>query len=305
MRIFTNKKMVYVLATVAAATWACAFPLIKIGFGEFGITNADTWSKACFAGVRFLIAGIVVLVLAVGMHRNFHIGGAQNAGLLILFSLVNTSFHYFFFYIGLSNMTGSRSSIIDSMGTFLLVILACVFFKNEHMSWNKVAGCVLGLFGIVLININVSGVGESTFSLAGDGMLVLSALSAAFGGVLTRVVTKKMDAIVATGSSLALGGAILAAVGFLMGGRLTCFTLKGAGVLLALICVSAIGFVLYNQLICYNPVGEIAIFNSLIPVMGTLLSCLFLHEPFLLRYFLAGALVVAGVICVQKQWVKN
>ena len=297
--IFQKRKAVYILATLAAATWACAFPLIKTGFQEFAITGTDTWGKTLFAGIRFFIAGLVVLLVARMTKRSFAIKTSQNAALLILFSLVNTTFHYFFFYIGLSNMTGSRSSIIDSMGTFLLVILACVCFKDEHLTKQKIAGCLLGFSGILLININ-GGLG-SAVTFGGDGMLVLSALSAAFGGILTRIVTKKIDAVFATGVSLSLGGVALIACGAIMGGRLSQVTAKGILIIVLLILVSAVGFVLYNQLISYHPVGEIAIFNSFIPVMGTLLSCLFLGEPFLTHYFLAGGLVVLGVYVVNKK----
>lgn len=69
--------------------------------------------------------------------------------------------------------------------------------------------------------------------------------------------------------------------------------------------VSAIGFSLYNKLISCNPVGEIAIFNSLIPVFGAILSCVILGEPFYLKYVAAILLVVAGVYIINKRKSKT
>ena len=295
--IFTKRGFVWFFALLAAFTWAFAFPLIKLGFASFGITAGDAGSKTLFAGIRFIISGLIVLAIAKGMKRSFSTGSGADLRWLLLFSLVNTGFHYFFFYMGLANTTGSRSSILDASSTFIMIILACVFFKGEKMTLRKAIGCVCGFSGILLIN---AGGGDSgSFTLAGDGMILLSALSSAFGGILTRVVTRKVDPVFATGFSLFAGGVMLTAAGLIMGGSLPTVTWHGIFILALLVAVSSIGFSLFNQLICYNPVGEIAIFNSFIPIFGTILSCILLGEQFRITYLLAGLLVVAGVMIIN------
>lgn len=299
--IFQIKFFVIVFATISAVTWASAFPLIKIGFWEFQITSADTGAKTLFAGIRFFMAGIVTLVLAKFRKRKFQIKTKQEAGWLAFFGLINTTFHYFFFYMGLSYASGSRSAIFDSLGTFFLIILACICFKEEHMTWRKAIGCLLGFGGVVLINIgNGSSLAEGG-NLLGEGMLLLSATCSAFGGIITRIVTKKTDPLIATGFSLAFGGVLLILVGIMLGGSLDKITPMGIIVLFLLVLVSAVGFSLYNQLICYNPVGEIAIFNSFIPILGTILSCVILGEKFMVKYLAAGIMVVAGVYVVHHK----
>lgn len=298
--IFTQKPFVVLFATLTALTWAFAFPLIKLGFNAFDIANNDTGSKTLFAGIRFFGAGLLTLIIGKLTKKNFSIKGKISMVWLILFALVNTSFHYFFFYIGLSNLSGSRSAIIDSLSTFLLIILACIIFKSEHMTIRKALGCLLGFAGILLINLEFGSSNSENFSLAGDGMLFMSAVCSAFGGILTRIVTKKVDAMVATGISLALGGFVLAITGIVMGGRLTIINAYGIVILILLILVSAIGFSLYNKLISCNPVGEVAIFNSLIPVFGAILSCIILGETFYSKYIIASLLVVSGIYIINK-----
>ncbi|MEE1056418.1 MAG: DMT family transporter [Acutalibacteraceae bacterium] len=298
--IFTKKSFVVLFATFTALTWAFAFPLIKLGFNAFDIANNDTGSKTLFAGIRFLGAGLLTLIISKLTKKNFSIKGKISMVWLILFALVNTSFHYFFFYIGLSNLSGSRSAIIDSLSTFLLIILACIIFKSEHMTIKKSVGCLLGFVGILLINIEFGSVDSENFSLAGDGMLFMSSICSAFGGILTRIVTKKIDAMVATGISLALGGFVLAITGIVMGGKFTVINVYSIIILILLILVSAIGFSLYNKLISCNPVGEVVIFNSLIPVFGAILSCIILGETFYPKYIIASLLVVSGVYIINK-----
>lgn len=305
LSIFQQKPFVVLFATLSALTWAFAFPLIKLGLNAFDIVGDDTGAKTLFAGIRFFIAGLITLIIAKTGRKSFKISGKNNIGWLCLYSVVNTSLHYFFFYVGLSNLSGSRSSIIDSLSTFFLIILACIIFKDEHMTAKKTIGCILGFSGIIIINISFGETSRGTFTFLGDGMLFMSALCSAFGGVLTRIVTKKIDSLVATGISLALGGGIMIIMGVIMGGKITHITVEGIVILILLVLVSAIGFSLYNKLISCNPVGEIAIFNSLIPVFGAILSCVILGEPFYLKYVAAILLVVAGVYIINKRKSKT
>lgn len=286
-----------VAAALCALAWAFAFPFIKLGLAAFGIDGGDTAAKTLFAGVRFTAAGIIVLLLARRMGRSLRPARRRDWGLVLVFGLVNTALHYFFFYIGLSNLTGSRSSIIDAMSTFLLILFSCLLFPDDHMTAGKAVGCLLGFGGILLVNLGDGLLERPT--LMGDGMLVLDAVSAAAGGILTRLAAKRMDAVAATGVSLTFGGLLLCLAGTLGGGRLTVWTPQGTLILLALVAISALGFTLYNQLLCLHPVSRVAIFNALIPILGVTLSCLLLGEPFLPQYAAAGLLVTAGIFTVN------
>ncbi|MBO7171406.1 MAG: EamA family transporter, partial [Bacteroidaceae bacterium] len=56
----------------------------------------------------------------------------------------------------------------------------------------------------------------------------------------------------------------------------------------------------YNKLLSCNPVGKIAIFNSLIPVVGAVTSCLCLGEPFYWKYVWAGTLAATGIYIINR-----
>ena len=45
---------------------------------------------------------------------------------------------------------------------------------------------------------------------------------------------------------------------------------------------------------------RITIFNALIPILGVILSCVFLREPFSVRYLMAGVIVAGGVYIVNS-----
>lgn len=293
--IFENKLTVVLLAISCAVAWAFAFPLIKLGINDFKITSNDMASKTLFAGIRFFFAGIIVMITAKLFKMDLRIKGGKNIAIVLLFGFVNTTLNYFFYYIGLSNQSGSRSAVINSLSSFLLIIAACIFIKDERLTVKKIIGCILGFGGILMVNLG--GDFSSQFTFMGDGMLILSAVFSAAGGLLTRAAGKKGDPLVVTGIGLSFGGGIMIAGALLAGGRLTVFSLHGIFMLFCLTMISVYGFSIYNRLLCKNPVGEIAIFNSLIPILGVLLSCIILDEPFKLHYIAAGIVVSAG-ICV-------
>ena len=60
------------------------------------------------------------------------------------------------------------------------------------------------------------------------------------------------------------------------------------------------GFTLYNKLLTCNPVGKIAIWNSLIPVVGAVTSCLCLNEEFKWKYAVAATLTTIGIYLINK-----
>ena len=49
------------LALLCTALWGSAFPCIKTGYRLFHIASEDTASQLLFAGVRFFLAGIIVI----------------------------------------------------------------------------------------------------------------------------------------------------------------------------------------------------------------------------------------------------
>ena len=297
--VFQRPVWVALFALTAAVAWGWAYPLIKLGFDEFGITREMTASKMLFAGVRFTLSGLIVLAIALSKGVSLRVKGAVGWGYLFAYALLNTTIHYAFFYIGLSHSVGARAAILNSLGVFMLVLLACMFFKSDRLTPAKIAGCVVGFTGILVLNIG-GGTG-SGFTFMGDGMIILNALCSAFAGLMTRGLGRHANVFAATGYSLALGGVMLMLPGLFMGGTLPQVTVAGVVILFLLICISTLGFTLYNKLLSCNPVGKVAIFNSLIPVVGAVTSCLCLNEPFYWKYAIAALLAMAGIYIINAR----
>lgn len=296
--IFQRPAWVVVFALTAAIAWGWAFPLIKVGFSAFGITADMTGSKMLFAGIRFAAAGLIVLSVAHSNGRSFKPGKVADWRFILAFALMNTTLHYFFFYVGMSHSEGSRAAILNSLSTFLVVLLACACFKSDRLTTQKILGCVVGFSGILALNLG--GAESSQFTWLGDGMIILNAICGACSNLMTRGLSRRIDVFVGTGFSLTIGGLLLIIPGLAFGGTLPHVNILGCVCLVLLIAISAIGFALYNKLLSCNPVGKVAIYNSLIPIVGAVTSCLCLGETFHLKYALAGGLAALGIYIINK-----
>lgn len=298
--IWQRPVWVAIFAFTAAFAWGWAYPLIKLGFAEFGITPDQTGSKMLFAGVRFAISGLIILAMAKGAHRSSVMStGVRGWTFILIFALLNTSIHYACFYIGLSHSAGSRAAILNSLSVFTLVILACVAYPStDRLNASKVVGCVLGFVGILALNIG--GADSGGFTWLGDGMIIGNALCSAAAGLMTRKMNRHIDVFVGTGYSLLVGGILLAIPGLAIGGTVPMVTAWGIVILLLLIAISTVAFGLYNKLLSCNPVGKVAIFNSLIPMIGAVSSCICLGEPFYWKYAFAAILAAAGIYTINQ-----
>ena len=294
--IFSNRKTAPFWAFFCAAGWSLAYPLIKLGYAQLHIASDDLGSKIGFAGIRFLFAGILVTILAIIQKRKFKVEQKSVVAWLLLFALVNTALHYLFSYVGLGYLPSSRSTILDSMNGFFAIILSCIILEDDKFSKFKALGCILGFGGILLINIEP---GQNFFqgiSFRGDGMILLNALCGAFGGIITRIISKKMDMTVATGLSMTIGGGLLCIISVIIGpASKWTINIKSIITMVGLILISAVCFGVYNQLLAYHPISKIAIFNAFIPILGVIFSSIILGEPMRIKYIIAGCMVAFGV----------
>lgn len=298
--LFKNKITVTIIALVCVLLWGSAFPAVKTGYQWFAIEGTDICSKVLFAGIRFFGAGVLDIIVAVAVHRKFELPKRSYLKAIGLLGLVQTFSQYIFFYIALASMTGAKGSVVNAMGTFLTVILAHFLCDNDKLDGKRIVGCILGIIGVVLINMN--GDMGSIFTFAGDGLMILAAVSFAMGNIISKKVSAGLDAMWLTGYQLLFGGGLLILTGAISGGALTVITVKGVCLMLYMSFLSAAAFTLWLMLLKNNPVGKISMFSALIPVFGTLLSGIVLGENvFNITSIVSLLLVTLGIYIINER----
>lgn len=291
---FTDRRVVLAVAILCCFLWGSAVPALKIGYGVFGIVPSDTPSLLLFAGVRFTLAGALLLAYAAASGRPIGLDG-QTLGEVSLLGLVSTAGQYLFYYVGLAHSTGVKTSITTSSSTFFSAILAHWLYTNDKLTGRRLLGCLLGFLGVVAVNFSGAGL-DFSFTLLGEGFILIAALLFSLGGIYGKRVSGHLDVTVMTGWQLGLGGLMLALAGFATGGHLGSFGWEGVLLLAYLAALSSAAFALWALLLKHNPVGSVAIFNCLIPIFGVTLSGLVLGESFLeWKNLVALALVSLGI----------
>ncbi|CNH12241.1 exported membrane protein [Yersinia intermedia] len=298
--LFTNKKFVFLVATFCCLLWGSAYPAIKNGYALFHIAPDDIPSKMVFAGYRFLLAGLVLLIFAIASGKAIGRLKKGQYRQIVILGLTQTTLQYVFFYIGLAYTTGVKGSIMNATGTFFSVILAHYIYKNDRLSFNKIIGCTLGFAGVMVVNFG-SGLMDFNFSLIGEGSVVLAAFILSAASIYGKRISQTMDTTVMTGYQLAIGGLVLTLGGYLFGGNLSDIGWRALLLLAYLVLLSSAAFALWSLLLKYNRVGMVAPFNFLIPVSGAVLSAIFLNESILeWKNALALVLVCVGIILVNR-----
>lgn len=299
-RFYTKRINIIVLAAICTFLWGSAFPSIKVGYELFNISANNVGGKLIFAGYRFLLAGLFVLLMQIVRKEDIFKISMKDLKEVTILGLSQTSLQYIFFYIGLTYTTGVRSSIINGTSTFFSILLAHYIYKNDKLSSNKIIGFILGFIGVVIINLGGSSVLEGSFSFKGEGFIMIAAFLISISSIYGKKISQNKDASTVTGYQLTIGGLALIILGYILGGHLSNFTVKSTLLLIYMALLSSVAFALWSQLIKYNKVGVISVYNFLIPVFGTILSAIVLKENiFDLKILIALILVCAGIYLVN------
>lgn len=302
-KLYTNRINIIIIAIICTFLWGSAFPAVKLGYELFNITSTDVGGKLIFAGYRFFLAGIFVLILQLVMKQNIFKLTSKDIKEITILGVGQTTLQYIFFYLGMTYTTGVRGSIMNGTSIFFSIILAHFVYKNDKLNFNKIIGCIVGFLGVILVNLGgEASVLEGSFSFRGEGFIMIAAFMLSVSSLYSKKISQNKDAYTVTGYQLAIGGSILTIIGYILGGSLTNFTFKSTLLLIYMALLSAVAFALWSQLLKYNKVGIISVFNFLIPVFGTVLSAIILKENiFDIKILVALLLVCAGIYLVYRR----
>ena len=294
--------MVWLCALICTALWGSAFPCIKTGYVLFDIGSSDVAGQILFAGVRFFGAGILAILIGSVGQRQFLRPRRGSVPKILVLSLFQTSMQYVLFYIGMAHTTGVKGSILQGTSVLFSLLIACLLFRTERLTVMKTVGCVIGFVGIILVNFNGADM-DLQFAFIGEGFMILAALSSSFSSVFFKMFSRNEIPVMLSGYQFLVGGAIMIAVGFGLGGRLSGFTPASVLLVVYMSFISAAAYSLWGVLLKHNPVSRITVFGFTTQIFGVLFSALFLREGSSFGWLSLAALVLvsAGIILVNRK----
>lgn len=219
------------VAILCSVLWGSAFPVLKVSYDELQMSADDVIAKMVFAGLRFLLAGLLVLIFLFFMNRSAIKITKKQFGILLVLGVIQTAFQYYFFYNGLARVTGMQGAILSSGGIFFTILAAHFYYKDDRLSKQKVIGIIAGFSGIILANW-----GQSltlSFQWDGEGFMLMAGVTSAIATIMAKELATGIHPFAITGWQLTLGAVALLLIGFpqLEAGAIQ-FNALGSGLLL-------------------------------------------------------------------------
>lgn len=299
-----NKKFAIIFSIFAMFLWGSAIPTIKTTYLELGIGASDTGQKILVAGIRFFMAGIITLTYFLIFDKNYKDFKKLDWKFVIILGLIQTSIQYLFYYIGLSNTFGVKSSIIQAANSFIVVIFSALLLPEDKINSKMILALIIGTIGIIITNTGKP-IGGQAMKLTGEGFIIVSTSVNALCTVLVRKYGKGMNGYLLTGLQFFVGSIILIIVGRSLSGGWISFTSKAAILLVYAAFISATAFTIWTLVLQKHSANEFGIYKLFIPLFGSILSVIVLGEVFTLRLALGMVLVLSASLILNINKRKN
>lgn len=296
-KLLKNKWLAYAISIFCMFLWGSAFPAIKLTYNELNIQGGDYFAMMFVAGIRFTIAGILVLILMYIFDRKNVNQMITKFPYLLKLGIIVTTLGYLFFYIGTANTSGMKAAILTSSSTFLVVIFSH-FFLEERFDAYKFIAILLGLLGVIISNLNKEF--NWNFTLLGEGFMFVNAVLGAIGTIYVKRSSTSISPIAQSSGQFLYGGILLILIGYFMLKKPLVFTFNSVLLLLYSGFLSATAFTLWYMVLKEYKASEIAFLRLFIPFFGTFLSALILGEKITWGIIVGLLFVIIGIVILNK-----
>jgi drug/metabolite transporter (DMT)-like permease len=299
--LFSWPPAVFFWALVCALLWGSAFPLVKTGMAMLHIQHS-TGGKLYFAAYRFFLAGLMIFAGLAVTGTPLRLTRRRDYGLMALTGLLQTTLQYIFFYIGLSNTTGVKASIIIASGSFFLALFSHLWFKDDPISPRKAVGLIIGFLGIVLVNLHGRTL-DFHLTLTGEGFILLTALSSTLALVVVKKTAARVNPPLMSAYQLVFGSVVLFLLAMAIESpSVLMFSAASLALLGYLSFLSAAAFSLWYLLIRHNRLSSMAVYRFLIPVCAALLSVALLESEHLSWAAVTALVMVSlGIVLTARE----
>ncbi|MDA4127977.1 MAG: DMT family transporter [Thaumarchaeota archaeon] len=296
------KRYAAVALAETAATgvlWGTSFPVI-----DFGIKSGIP--PLVFASLRFGIAGLIMLMLAVAFRRQI-LGTLRSAPVWILTALNAVGFLAQF--VGQAYTPASVAAILVNL-SIIIAAVGSVIVLRERFTSSKVAGTVLALLGILLLTTKGNLSALQNAQAFGEALYLISAVSWGAYIIYNKRSTDALqwDPVAVTASIVLLTGVFMAPVMVVYSSDVTSLGTQSWSIILYTAVVNtAIPYVLYQRGLRYLTATVSSVVLMLEVVTAVVISAVFLGET-LDSFSLIGAgaiLVSIYLVSAAAETTKN
>ena len=285
---------------ILCGIWGSTWLFIKLGLADL--------PPLTFAGIRFVISCALLFAL-VGVRRLPLPRGRGEWWLLFVTGILSFSLNYGLVFWAEQHISSGLAAVLQATMPAFGLVLAHFHLPGERMTWVKIAGVVLGVFGVAVVFSNQLAV-SGRQALAGCVAMVLSAFFAAYSNVLVKRYGRSLNPAIIAAGQMFFGLIPLLFFGLAMEGNPLQLRWTATAIVslfyLALVG-SVIAFLLYYWLMQNMDVTKTMLISLVTPVVAVILGMLALNEELSWRTLAGGAMIVAGIgfIVVRNAKLRN
>jgi drug/metabolite transporter (DMT)-like permease len=255
------------------------------------------------AGVRFLLAGTIMTVLAMTLGRR-ESGSPPRRSLWVHAGVLNFAASYGIVYWAETVLPSGLVAVLWGVFPMMMAALGHYFLPGERLAGIQWAGFLVGFAGIALLfwtDLRQFG----TDGLPAAAILLLSPLACAVSTTFIKLHGANTNSTLLNRNGMLLGAALLLCLAIFTE-REAEFDWTGTAVLSIAylsICGTVVTFGIYFWLLRYAPANRLALIAYITPVIALSFSWMF-AERVTWNTILGAALIIGGVIAVVRGKVR-
>ncbi len=285
--------------------WGSSFLLIRIG-----VEGIHPFHLVLIrVGIAAIGLNIVVVVRRKRIPRDW-----KTLRSLIIIGIGNNAIPFTLLAWGEKTVESGLASVLQATAALFGLVTAHFAFEDERITRQKVAGLLMGFFGVVVLaSRNWQGGQINTGGLLGQLAIVATSLFYAIFITYSRKVIKQdvepivVSAIAMTSATITETLLILAAAP--LGAPITVSADLSTDVLLAVVALGVfntfVAYLMFYDIVKTLGAARAAMVTYVVPVVGLILGVIFLNELLDTTLILGALLIFAGIGVVNLRWKRK
>lgn len=290
MAALSGKALVAYL--IVCVFWGSTYLAIKIGVTEL--------PPFLFAGLRFAVAGVLLLVLARALGDALPRRAREWRTLAIVGVLLLGGGNAFVVWAEQYTTSGVASIFVVTVALWMAFLDAVVPGGSGRLGWRVVVGLLFGFLGTLLL-VGTSPAEIVRADLRGPAALTAATISWSAGSIYAKRHPTETSPYMSAALQMLIGGGLVTLVGSALGEwGAWHLNARGLGAMAYLVVFGSIlGYSAYAYALRHASATIVGTYAYVNPVIAVLLGWLLLDEPVGGRTFLSMAMILGAVVWIQ------
>ena len=284
--------MAILIYTLLCLIWGSTWMAIKVGLED----SPPLWS----AGLRFVIAGLMVLVISRFRSAKFP-RSWKELGKVAIPGIFMYGLSYMLVYRSEVYIDSALTAVLFASFPFFVAGISHFMLREESLNLWGWVGLVIGFLGTAVVSYD--SLLQSRFVFVGTLLVLLSAAASAYGTVYIRARLKQYDIAVMASIQMILGALIIVLTAFIFE-PLNAFriTFKSVTALFYLaVFGTVVAFLGYYWLLKRLRAIIVSQIGFITPIIALILGYFFMSERLSFRAGIGSLLILAGVFLVVRR----